>query len=330
MAAVREQHLVGLDALRAITTLLQRVRNAHPTAGLYQAAEIQWWWRDARPTDLQPQLFWSDDESRFVAAVLATEFGNGSSAVFEDTTLTVVVLPDATPEWVEHVVTRGLEHAAASGLETVDIEVDQADTSLQAALTGAGFHRKADGIVSGWLLADRRPPVSPLADGYHLRSRAETTGRPHHFARRSGPSAEERLLQTSLYRPDLDLVVDDPDGEVAAYGLFWFDPVTETGVVEPMRTEDRHQRLGLARHVLTAGIDRLANAGAQRISIAWEPDNPASGHLYRSVGFEPIVHTELFNGPTRPATPAPPASPPPPDRSPDRSPDEPPEDRTTS
>ena len=48
------------------------------------------------------------------------------------------------------------------------------------------------------------------------------------------------------------------DGGVAAYGLFWFDPATATGLVEPMRTEDDHQRRGLARHVLTAGVDLLA------------------------------------------------------------------------
>ncbi len=68
----------------------------------------------------------------------------------------------------------------------------------------------------------------------------------------------------------------DSDDSVAAYGLFWYDPVTATGLVEPMRTEDDHQRRGLARHILTTGIDLLAEAGAERIKICFEPDNPAS------------------------------------------------------
>jgi GNAT superfamily N-acetyltransferase len=70
------------------------------------------------------------------------------------------------------------------------------------------------------------------------------------------------VAETSLYRPDLDLVVHDSSDSVAAYGLFWYDPATATGLVEPMRTEDDHQRRGLARHILTTGVDLLAEAGA--------------------------------------------------------------------
>jgi RimJ/RimL family protein N-acetyltransferase len=62
-----------------------------------------------------------------------------------------------------------------------------------------------------------------------------------------------------------------------------------------MRTEDDHQRRGLARHILTTGLDLLAEAGAQRIKICYEPNNPASGSLYLSVGFEPHRQTAVFS-----------------------------------
>ncbi len=61
-----------------------------------------------------------------------------------------------------------------------------------------------------------------------------------------------------------------------------------------MRTEEAHQRNGLARHILTAGIDRLARAGGQRISIVFEPGNPASSRLYPDVGFQPVKHTDIY------------------------------------
>ncbi len=290
---------MGLDYLETVTSLLQRIRRAHPTAGLYQAAELQWWWRNPRPTDELAQLFWFDEHDRPAAAVIATDWGDGSSAVYEDMTIAMIVMPDAHSDWVTHVIERGLAHAAESGIDAVDLEVDRNDHVVHEVLARHGFVRKGDGVVEAWLDAVDRPEVSPLPDGYRLRSRTESILHPHHFGQRGGALTEERLRQTSLYHPDLDLVVHDRDDDVAAYGLFWFDPETATGVVEPMRTEDDHQRRGLARHVLTAGIDLLAVAGAARVSIGWEPDNPASGHLYRSVGFEPVLRTDVVSGPTR-------------------------------
>ncbi len=298
MPAPREQQRSGLEYLETATTLLQRVRNAHPTAGLYQAAELQWWWRIPRSTDELPQIFWFDDQGRPEAAAIVTDWGNGSSAVCDDTTIVPVVMPDATPDWVAHVMERGLAHAGEHGIATIQLEVDRTDDVLLGVLAGHGFELEEDGVVEAWLAADARPAISPLPEGYRLCSRRDTMARPHHMIKRSGPDVEERLRQTSLYRPDLDLVIVDRNDDYAAIGLFWYDPETATGVVEPMRTEDEHQRRGLARHLLTTGIELLAKAGAERISIGYEPGNPASSHLYLSVGFQPVKQTDMFSGPT--------------------------------
>ena len=279
-----------MQYLEAATALLRRVRSAHPTKGLYEAADLHWWWRTPRATDDLGQLFWFDHLGRPEAAVIATDWGDRIA-------LDPIVLPDATPDWVAHVVERGLAHAAASGFGAVELEVDRADDVLRAVLVGHGFTIKANGVVETWLAADARPPISPLHDAYRSSSRLDTILRPHHMIKRSGPDVETRLRQTSLYRPDLDLVVLDRGDGVAAYGLFWFDPETATGLVEPMRTEDDHQRRGLARHLLTVGTDRLAEAGAVRIKICFEPDNPSAKHLYLSVGFEPAEQTDVFARP---------------------------------
>jgi RimJ/RimL family protein N-acetyltransferase len=290
MRDLREGHRVGLESVETVTTLLQRNRNAHPTAGLYEAADLQWWWRNPRSTDSVPQLFWFDELDRPETAVIATDWGNRIA-------LDPIFLPDATSEWIAHVVDRGLAHAEKCGYAAVGLEVDRGDDVLRDVLVGHGFAIVEDGLVETWLATDARPEISPLHDGYRLSSRLETMHRPHHMisAKRNHPDPEPRLRQTSLYRPDLDLVVFDGNDSVAAYGLFWYDPVTSTGLVEPMRTEDEHQRHGLARHILTAGVDLLAKAGAQRVKICFEPDNPASGHLYLSVGFEPDRQTVVFS-----------------------------------
>jgi hypothetical protein len=258
---------------------------------LYEAADLQWWWRTPRSTDNLPQLFWFDHLGRPEAAVIATDWGHRLA-------LDPIVMPDATPDWVAHVMEHGLAHAAASGFDAVGLEVDRADDALQEVLVGHGFAIAEDGVVETWLAADARPEISPLHEDYRLSSRIDTMSRPHHMIGQPGPDVEPRLRQTSLYRPDLDLVVHDSDDSVAAYGLFWFDPQTAAGLVEPMRTIDDHQRRGLARHILTTGIDLLAEAGARRIKICYEVDNPPARDLYLSAGFEPDRQTVVFSGPT--------------------------------
>ena len=291
MGTMREEHRVGIQYLEAVTAILRRGRLAHPTKGLYEPAELMWWWGEtARSTDSLDQLFWFDDLGRPEAAVIITEWRDW-------TTFDPIVMPNATLEWVAHVVARGLAYASASGFEDVQLEVDRADEVMRAVLASHGFVIAEEGAaVESWLAAEARPEISPLHDGYRLVSRLETMDRPHHMIERLGPDVEQRLLQTPLYRSDLDFFIVDRDDKPAARGLCWYDPKTSIGVVEPMRTEDYHQRRGLARHILTTGIDRLVKAGAERIKIVFEPGNPASSHLYVDVGFEPVKQTDTYSG----------------------------------
>lgn len=290
-----EEFRGGLDYLEGVTALLNRIRTTHPTAGLFEAADLQWWWaQNPRTTDDLGQLFWFDERGRPEAAAIITDFGDAAQ-------LDPLLLPDATPEWTEHVMRRGLGHASDSGFDAVCLEVDRADHVLRSVLDERGFAIEEDGLVESWLPADSRPPISGLPEGYRLLDRRSAMDRRHHMIneRRNHPDSEPRLNQTSLYRSDLDLAVYDDDGNVAAYGLFWYDPTTAVGLVEPMRTEDEHQQRGLARHVLTCGIDRLSQAGAMRIKIGFEPDNAAAKHLYLSAGFEPHRENDILAGPTR-------------------------------
>ena len=293
MSSLREQSLSGFAHLEAATALLQRIRRTHPTAGLWEAADRQWSWRTPRSTDDLPQLFWFDDDGEPAAAVITTDSSQGVG--FDP-----IFMPGTTLAQVAHVVDRGLAHAAECGIDEVDLEVDRADDVLRGVLFDHGFRVKEDGAVEAWLSTGARPEISRKPEGYRLSTRADAPHGPHHMtnAERNHPDVEKRLQQTSLYRSDLDLVIHDPHGNVAAYGLFWYDPTTATGLVEPMRTEDDHQRRGLARHVLTTGVNLLARVGAERIKIVYDPNNPASGHLYRSIGFEPHRHTDTLAGPT--------------------------------
>ena len=89
---------------------------------------------------------------------------------------------------------------------------------------------------------------------------------------------------------------------IAAYGLFWFDPVTHVGLVEPMRTEEDWQHRGLARSILTTGIDRLAKRGATRMKVGW--GSPPGRALYLSSGFGNEVPDHVLRKNTRAAIPS--------------------------
>jgi GNAT superfamily N-acetyltransferase len=269
--------LIGRTRLEAVTALLQRRRNEHPTAGNWEAADLQWWWRRPRPTDDQPQPCWFDAEGP-VAAVTATRWRNGVG-------LDVHVLPSLPEEDVVHVWAAGFDLVA--GEAEVFSWCPDDDPLGEALLADHGYVLVDASSVSGWMTAADAPPVSPIENGYVLQSRVDRPGGGHPLVDRNGPDVEARLHETSLYRADLDLVVVTETDERAGYALCWHDPVTRVGLVEPMRTEDDHQRRGIGRHLLTSCLRRLVDLGAERIRINWEDDNPASSALYLDVGFIP-------------------------------------------
>ena len=95
------------------------------------------------------------------------------------------------------------------------------------------------------------------------------------------------VMSTWPYRPDLDVVVEAPDGSLAASALCWYDPQNRSGEFEPVGTHPDHQRLGLARAVLLFGLRRLRQAGGRQGVVGCRGDDayPVPKEVYRSVGF---------------------------------------------
>jgi ribosomal protein S18 acetylase RimI-like enzyme len=268
------------DYLGLITRLLQRCRLSDRTGGLWEAADLQWWWRQVRSSDDRGQLFWLDDLGDPVAALVLTDWGRAWECV-------IVVAPERADALFDVVWQRGLDRIADLELESVEILVRDDDLRLVDALEQSGFALEGGGSTATWLDGSCRPEVSSPPPGFRLLTRADTADRAHHMIRRNGEHVAERLAECSLYDPELDLLVQAPNGDVAAYALFWADPVTRVGLVEPMRTESEYQRLGLARHLLTAGLERLAARGYERFKVSHNNDNPAARGLYIGAGFVP-------------------------------------------
>lgn len=273
--AIEEVRAKGFEYLALATELLQRARLADPEVGVWEAADLQWWWRTPRRSDAIDQLFWIDDEGP-VAGVVLTDWGRVWGC-------DLIVVPGVQTVPLSTVWGRSVEAIDALGLEAVDVLVGDEDAELLGLLAGSRFAAGEEQSGITWMNAEDRAEVAPLPEGFVFVDRAREATGPHPMRRRNGEEVEARLRQCSLYDPALDLAVETVDGHVAGYALFWFDPVTEVGMVEPMRVEDEYQRRGLARALLTAGLDRHASRGAHRLKVGYVTD--AARSLYVGAGF---------------------------------------------
>jgi len=278
-AQMRRIELAGTEALAGLTTLLHRVRRAHPTWGAWEAADLHWWWRvDQRP-DPRDCVLWLDADSEPVLAVTAARFRDGLLA--DIIRLPSAPIPDEATEAARALVTRHRDRDIGWSCPTVD-------TELVDAYLAIGASPIDERAVPTWIEAGDLPPAPECPAGYTLHTRAEATATgEHHMVPRSGPDVERRLRESSLYRPELDLWIAADDGSVAGYALFWADPATGVGLLEPMRVNDAHQRRGLASMLLIAGARRLADAGCTRIKVSYMDDNPAAERTYLGGGFRP-------------------------------------------
>jgi predicted N-acetyltransferase YhbS len=270
---VREVRASGLEALELATKLLQRFRLAEPEAGLWEAADLHWWWRMPRASDTVDEVLWIDDDGP-AAGVVLTDWGRAWGC-------DPLVVPGAAVSF-EDVWSRGIELIERLELEAVEVLVGDDDAELLELVTGSGFVAGEERSGISWMDVESRPAAPALPDGFAFIDRTHAT-KPHPMRRRNGEEVEARLRQSSLYDPALDLAVETADGETAGYVLFWADPVTKVGLLEPMRVEEAYQRRGLASALIAEGVERLAQRGVERAKVGYS--TIVARALYTGAGF---------------------------------------------
>ena len=286
---VRRELLRGVGRLEATTKVLQRARLADPLGGMWEASDVQWWWRRPRATDELALPVWFDEVGP-VAAVGLTAWND----YWQPDAFAVPSIVNEDDVWAA-----ALEAAEQCGGEALELLVQEGDARRLSLAKGSGFTMTEELSGTAWMVADERASVAQV-DGFAIVDRVTRAERPHPMIARNGDTVEARLRQCSLYDSSLDLAVEDTDGKVAGYALFWFDSTTLVGLLEPMRVEDEYQRRGLARMLLTHGLDRLVRKGARRLKVGFGTD--AARNLYVGAGF---VQTSIDRTLTRPALHAP-------------------------
>ena len=137
-------------------------------------------------------------------------------------------------------------------------------------------------------------PIRELRAGFRLR-----TVRPEDLERRVAvhraafapsrvtPESYRNVMHAWPYRPELDCVVEAPDGSFAAFCLAWLDEENAVGELEPVATHPDHRRRGLAAAVCSFALRRLRETGAtSAVVYTWATEEHAGARrLYESLGF---------------------------------------------
>src|SRR4051812_9728813 len=274
--ALTAQDLRATEYLAAITSLLQAYRLSHPSGGIWEAADLQWWWTRDPHDELGRARIWYDGTSPRVAAIL-TVWSKGRAALD--------VLGDlARPEPWQWLATAA--PAITTEHEGLGTAVPDGEQAWEKSLTALGFSATDETYLSMWRTAGDvgAPPDAPA--GYRIVNRLNQPDGIHWLAARNGEQVENRLRKCSLYDPRCDIaVVHEASNQVAAYSLYWPDLVTGVGLVEPVRVEDDHSGLGVGGIMLRHGLAALRDAGCTRLKVSSLESNTAAVRLYQGAGF---------------------------------------------
>lgn len=191
--------------------------------------------------------------------------------------------------------------------ERLTCTVLETEAHLVSALTRAGYTPSEDApyFTHHHMSLDATPsPVVP--EGVILRhiraDEAERSAAGHRAAWSDfGPSrmtteSFRALMAAWPYRPELDWVVEGPDGDFLASALGWLDEVNRVGLLEPVGCAPAYRRRGFARAVNLATLRAMREAGAESAIVNPRGDDgyPIPGKLYRSLGFQPGARTILY------------------------------------
>ncbi|MCA9726137.1 MAG: GNAT family N-acetyltransferase [Candidatus Eisenbacteria bacterium] len=199
-------------------------------------------------------------------------------------------------EWVTE---RHLQESSEA--DQLGIWALESDVSLPFLLQRLGYFASDRSFLHLLCEMESAPKPPVLPEGYrirHLRGLEELEPRAQVHRDAFAPArltleSYRSLMQSSGYRKELDIVVEAPGGEFAAFALGWFDPDQRLGEIEPVGTHPQHRGSGLARAATTELLRRLHALGAQQVLLYTHSDRLVD-RLYREAGFRAVNRSQRF------------------------------------
>lgn len=242
---------------------------------------------------------WSDEQGQLVAwAVLQTPFWAIDYAYDPAVSAN---MHQRILSWADQTAQKLLDTASGRPIWFINVFADQHDRIRD--LEQAGFASQANVGEDSWSKvlmlrpAQMRIEHPQLPAGFTLRPlagahEAAAYVELHRAVFASTSMTDEwrrRTVQRPEYIPELDLVIEAPDGRLAAFCVCWYDEAgpagCSSGQIEPLGVREEYRHLGLARAILAEGIERLQQRGAEQIFVETDDYRDAAFQLYQSVGF---------------------------------------------
>jgi ribosomal protein S18 acetylase RimI-like enzyme len=212
----------------------------------------------------------------------------------------LLVRPEHRAELIPVVVGWLLEKSASAGADELSVGVVDADHLTIDALGACGFRLNDEpGLDAMARPLEGDLPPSSVPDGYqlrHLRGAVDLANRVavHRAAfsvrrpSRVSVQSYRTVMSAWPYRPELDWVVEAPNGRFVSSCLIWLDEENRVGELEPVGTDPAFWRMGLATAVCRAALHTLREHGADTAIVysTEVPGMPSSPSLYRKLGFE--------------------------------------------
>ena len=219
-----------------------------------------------------------------IAAVSVSEYGDATECI-----ITARERPDVVGVVLPYLLVQHRERDIALAFEFSDRAQWLRSIFLEAGLTeetGTGHEWEYD--------LEHAAGPAPLPDGFLLGSLADLAPPPlpavAECIRRAFDSQHDleaslrRLQSNPMYRPELSVFAQGPDGTIAAYCRGTVD--SENGVcgIDPVCTHPDYQRLGLGKAVVQSCLATQRSLGG-RFAYIGSAAEPAPGtFLYRSLG----------------------------------------------
>lgn len=182
----------------------------------------------------------------------------------------------------------------SEGSEKTSLSVNVAGTDAERIKCLKSLGYKEDNIPFAVRKRDLTEtiPVSVLPEGFSIRSvagehEAEKVAEAHSSAFGTVWTAEEylKVMRTPGFDSERELVVVAPDGRFAAFLVYWLDPISKSGLFEPVGCHQKFQRKGLSKALMYEAMRRMVKAGMETALVGHNTDNEAAIKLYASVGF---------------------------------------------